>query len=150
MEHGSGGAKGSYLCSVPHRPAPSEPYSSGGVIHQSDKGQTKTTHFHCACRCTSERVLFPITSLWPLWSLVFPLFPVPTPCPPFPPLTRHPPCSFSLPLACQTWETAWWLQSVESSFTCRYCLGLWCRINWRHKIEWPSEILTEHKSSRRW
>lgn len=64
---------------------------------------------------------FPITSLWPLWSPAFSFFWMPPP-----------PLLAALGLS-DTGETAWWLQSVESSVTCRYCLGLWCRINWRHK-----------------
>lgn len=119
---------------------PSEAFSSReGAIHQSDPGQTKATHFHGADLQKKKKKE--------------PLFPEP-PSGPFgvaPSLSsQHPHHSFSLPLPCQTWETAWWLQPVESSFTCWYSLGSWCRINWRHKIEKHSEILTESKSSRRW
>jgi hypothetical protein len=64
----------------------------------------------------------------------------------FPFCSHH---SVSLPCACQTWEAAWWLQSAASSFLCKYCLGSWCRINWRHKKELCSEVLTELGSSRR-
>ena len=107
------------------------------VIHTR---RTKTTYFHHAYRFTKNSLLSHNLPLAPLEAHL-PLLPaVPLPA-------SH---SLSLPRACQTWEAAWWLQSVESSFTCWYCLGLWCRVNWRHKKEWHSEILTELKSSRRW
>lgn len=87
------------------------------------------------CIQISNTALFSITSSGPLDTSVLPL------CSPH---------SVSLPFACQTWETAWWLQSAASSFMCKYCLRSWCRINWRHKKERCSEVLTEQGSSRRW
>ena len=62
------------------------------VIHTR---QTKTTYFHHAHRFTKKkkRVLFPITSPWPLWSLTFLFFPLPPSPPPTvshcPWLVRH-------------------------------------------------------------
>ena len=131
----------SHLLFTPH-PKLSKPYSSRGVIHQNDTYKTN-----------KNNIFPPCIQIYKKQSLVshnLPLAPLEAHLPLLPAVPLPASCSRSLPRACQTWETAWWLQSVESSFTCRYCLRLWCRINWRHKKEWHSEILTELKSSRRW
>lgn len=124
-------------------PKLSKPYSSRRVIHQSDTYKTSKNNIFPSCTQIYKKKKSLVSHNLPLAALEPHLPFLPTPSLP----ASH---SFSLPLACQTRETAWWLQSVGSSFTCRYCLGLWCRINWRHKKEWHSEILTELKSSRRW
>lgn len=134
MEYGSEGAKGSYLCMVfsnlqNHRVA-----EQWLINVMQDK---QNTSVHCAYRLTEKESLI---------SYHLPLAP----------LESYLPFLPSAPITAS--HRAWLVRhgkqhggyNLKSSFTCRYCLGLWCRINWRREKEWRSEILTELKSSRRW
>ena len=74
----------------------SKPYSSRRVTHQSDTYKTNKNNIFPSCTQIykkKKRVLFPITSPWPLWSLTFLLFPLPPSPPPTvshcPWLVRH-------------------------------------------------------------